>query len=178
MNLYKLPLINTVGVSNIRNAKALNTFQIIIAWVANEQEHTYNWFLNILKETIYNTFACSPEVFISNSNQVLRKAANNIFSVAKKMKVAYSEKINKVKEAFNEIKQAVAKKPILLLIIHPHWYLKHDLVSQLSSSLLSSDLVINKALYKLENKYKNLNNCESKATLLYKIEALAIEKNI
>ncbi|CAG8670966.1 7896_t:CDS:1, partial [Ambispora gerdemannii] len=40
-NLYKLPLINAVGVSNIDNAKVLNTYQIAMAWVANEQEYTY-----------------------------------------------------------------------------------------------------------------------------------------
>ncbi|CAG8812525.1 21135_t:CDS:2, partial [Cetraspora pellucida] len=85
MNLYKLPLINAVGISNIGNAKALNTYQIAMAWVANEQEPTYEWFLLTLKETIYNIFFCSPEVFVSDRALALRKAADKVFPEAKKM---------------------------------------------------------------------------------------------
>ncbi|CAG8540275.1 8787_t:CDS:1 [Cetraspora pellucida] len=84
-NLYKLPLINTIGISNIGNAKALNTYQIAIAWVANEQEPTYEWFLFTLKETIYDIFFCSPEVFVSDRALALRKATDKVFPEAKKM---------------------------------------------------------------------------------------------
>ncbi|CAG8844163.1 39649_t:CDS:2, partial [Gigaspora margarita] len=83
-NLYKLPLVNAVGVSNIGNTKALNTYQIAIAWVANEQKHIYTWFLNTLNETIYNVFSCFPEV-------------------------AYSGKMSEVEKAFDKIKQTIAK---------------------------------------------------------------------
>lgn len=40
--------------------------KIAMTWVANEQEHTYTWFLNTLKKTIYDIFSCSPEVFVSD----------------------------------------------------------------------------------------------------------------
>ncbi|CAG8675510.1 1112_t:CDS:2 [Ambispora gerdemannii] len=35
-NLYKLFLINIVGISNIDNVKVLNTYQIAMAWIANK----------------------------------------------------------------------------------------------------------------------------------------------
>ncbi|CAG8680438.1 5373_t:CDS:1, partial [Ambispora gerdemannii] len=54
----------------------------------------------------------------------------------------------------------------------------HDSVPLLSSLSLSTDIVINKALYKLEEKYESLNDCGSKVTFLQKIEALAAEKNV
>ncbi|CAG8664616.1 9369_t:CDS:1 [Ambispora gerdemannii] len=358
-NLYKLPLINAVGVSNIGNAKVLNTYQIAMAWVANEQEYTYEWFLRTLKETIYDTFFCSPEVFVSDRDQALRKAANSVFPEAKKMlciwhmlaqnlrtacrkffdsdkdydkflslvqQVAYAEEMSTVEKAFNEVKQAAMKSrdpnyiqnyleewkkdakgwmhvhtknyphmgirstqrvegshsglkkaieaasgleqvfshidrafrqqqlqmngafglnivsvdpfirnnerfeqllgkisrwaidqikreicetedndnansdtckcslrlnfklpcrhiipstgPIPLSLVHPRWLLKHDSVPSLSSSSLSTDIAISKALYKLEEKYESLNDCGSKVTFLQKIEALAAEKNV
>ncbi|CAG8612559.1 17979_t:CDS:2, partial [Racocetra fulgida] len=48
----------------------------------------------------------------------------------------------------------------------------------LSSSPLSIDKAISKALYKLEEKYESLSDCGSKATFLHKIEALASEEII
>ncbi|CAG8525863.1 11929_t:CDS:2, partial [Gigaspora margarita] len=324
-NLYKLPLINAVGVSNIGNAKSLNTYQIAMAWVENEKEYTYEWFLNTLKEVIYNAYFCSPEVFVSDKSQALRNAANKVFPDAKKMlciwhmlaqnlqtacrkffdsdedydklllsvqKVAYAEEMNIVEEAFDEVKKAAMKiqstqraegshgnlkkaieaasgldqvfshidrafrqhqlqkngafslnlisaDPFILnnmrfeqlvgkiskwaidqikreiceteennntdnsvckcrlclncklpcrhiipstgliplSIIHPRWFLKHEQVPLLPSSL-STDTAINKALYMLEEKYENLNDSESKATFLQKIEALIAEEAI
>ncbi|CAG8791507.1 921_t:CDS:2, partial [Dentiscutata erythropus] len=65
--------------------------------------------------------------------------------------------------------------PIPLSIIHSRWLLKYDSISILSSSLLP-DIAINKALYMLEEKYRSLNNCRSKAMLLNKINTLIDEK--
>ncbi|CAG8465614.1 2099_t:CDS:2, partial [Dentiscutata heterogama] len=84
-NIYKLSLINAVGVSNVGDSKALNTYTIAMAWVLNEQEPTYEWFLLTLKETIYDLFSCSPEVFISDRALAFRKAADKVFLEAKKM---------------------------------------------------------------------------------------------
>ncbi|CAG8766993.1 8571_t:CDS:2 [Cetraspora pellucida] len=196
-NLYKLPLINTVGVSNIGNAKTLNTYQI----------------------TIYNTFACSPEVFVSDRDQALQKAADSIFPAAKKMiyiwhilaqnlpttcrklfnsnedynklllsvqKVAYVKEINKVENTFNEVKQVVAKtersharlKKVIEAASGLEQYLKHNSVPLLFSSSLLIDIAASKALYKLKDKYKSLSDCGSKTTLLDKIKALVAKKNI
>ncbi|CAG8705270.1 45710_t:CDS:2 [Gigaspora margarita] len=58
------------------NAKSLNTYQIAMAWVENEKEHTYEWFLNTLKEVGYNAYFCSLEIFVSNRSQALQNAAN------------------------------------------------------------------------------------------------------
>ncbi|CAG8731261.1 4377_t:CDS:1, partial [Dentiscutata heterogama] len=55
------------------------------------------------------------------------------------------------------------------------WLLKHNSMHMLSSSL-SPDIAINKALYMLEEKYKNLNDCGSKATFLNKINTLIDEE--
>lgn len=85
-NLYKLPLINAVGVSNIgRKSNVLSTFQIAMAWLANEQEDTYAWFLQTLKEEVYDRFDCSPEVFMSDKDRALCNAAYRVFGDAKKM---------------------------------------------------------------------------------------------
>ncbi|KAG9295787.1 hypothetical protein G9A89_009016 [Geosiphon pyriformis] len=93
-----LPFINAVGISNIGNAKVLNTYQIAIAWIVNEQEYTYKWFLFTLKETIYDTFFCSPEVFFFDSNKNYDKFLLLVQQVAKE--------ISTVKKAFNEKKDA------------------------------------------------------------------------
>ncbi|CAG8497552.1 25207_t:CDS:2 [Cetraspora pellucida] len=257
-NLYKLPLINSVE---------------------NKKEYIYEWFLNTLKETVYDAFFCLPEVFVSDKSQALRNAANKFFDsdddyeklLLSIQKVAYAEEISIVEEAFEKIKQAAMKNrdfnyiqnyfeewkkdseywmyvytkhyphmgvqsrneqkeaialvgkisrwaidrikkeiceaqenydntinsicncslrlnfklpcchiipstgPIPLSIIHPRWLLKHDSVPLLPSSL-STNTAFNKALYMLEEKYANLNNSRSKASLLHKIEALIAEE--
>ncbi|CAG8522498.1 19153_t:CDS:2 [Dentiscutata erythropus] len=92
-NIYKLSLINAVGVSNVGDSKALNTYTIAIAWV-----------------------------FISDRALALRKAADKVFSEAKKIiciwhmlaqnlqtAFAYAEKMNEVKKAFNEVNKAAMK---------------------------------------------------------------------
>ncbi|CAG8580311.1 2958_t:CDS:2 [Gigaspora margarita] len=104
--IYKLILINAVGVSDIGNAKSLDTYQIAIAWVENEKEHTYKWFLNTLKEVIYDAYFCSLEVFVLDRSQALQNAANKVFPEAKKMLLAYAEEI---KEAFGKVKNAAMK---------------------------------------------------------------------
>ncbi|CAG8811813.1 10466_t:CDS:2, partial [Cetraspora pellucida] len=214
-NLYKLPLINSVE---------------------NEKEYTYEWFLNTLKETVYNAFFCSSEVFVSDKSKALQNVANKFFDsdddneklLLSIQKVAYAEKMSIVKEAFEEVKQAVMKSrdpnyiqnyfeewkkdseywmhvytkhyphigvfsyidrvfrqhqlqknealgPISLSIIHPLWLLKHNSVPLLPSSL-STDTAFNKALYMLKEKYTNLNDSRSKASLLHKIKALIAEE--
>ncbi|CAG8841189.1 26692_t:CDS:2, partial [Gigaspora margarita] len=124
-NLYKLPLVNAIGVSNIGNTKALKILTKL-QWLGlqmNRSTHIH-------------------EVFVSNKDLALQKAANNVFPTAKKMfciwhmlaqnlrttcrkffdsdedydkfllsvqKVAYSEKMSEVEKAFDEIKQTIAK---------------------------------------------------------------------
>ncbi|CAG8625957.1 3876_t:CDS:2, partial [Dentiscutata heterogama] len=92
-NLYKLPLINAVGVSNIGNAKSLNMYQIAIAWVENEKKYTYEWFLNTLKDVIYDAYFCSPEVLFQIDYDKLLLLVQ---------KIAYAEEMNIVEEAFDE----------------------------------------------------------------------------
>ncbi|CAG8640620.1 12224_t:CDS:2, partial [Dentiscutata heterogama] len=114
-------------------------------------------------------------------------------------KVAYAEEISIVKKAFDEKKDKecwinVFTKNYLHMGVYltqraeeSHGYLKkaieaasgldqYDSMPMLSSSLLP-DIAINKALYMLKEKYKNLNNCGSKATFLNKINTL-IDKEI
>ncbi|CAG8670982.1 7897_t:CDS:1 [Ambispora gerdemannii] len=67
---------------------------------------------------------------------------------------------------------------IPLSLVHFRWLLKHDSVPLLSSLSLLTDITISKALYKLEEKYKSLNDCGSKVIFLQKIEALAAKKNV
>ncbi|CAG8679847.1 7668_t:CDS:2 [Cetraspora pellucida] len=105
-NLYKLSLINSVGVNNIGKAKSLDIYQITMAW-----------FLNTLKETVYDTFFCSPEVFVSDKSQALRNAANKFFDsdndyeklLLSIQKVAYPKEMSIVEKAFEEVKQAAMK---------------------------------------------------------------------
>ncbi|CAG8577319.1 22376_t:CDS:2, partial [Dentiscutata erythropus] len=78
-----------------------------------------------------------------------------------------------LKWAIDQIKREIW--PIPLSIIHSRWLLKHDSISILPSSL-SPNIAINKALYMLEEKYRSLNDCGSKATLLNKINTLIDEE--
>ncbi|CAG8584699.1 19475_t:CDS:2 [Racocetra fulgida] len=75
--------------------------------------------------------------------------------------------INKIKKEICEIKENDNNEKN-----------NHCELPLLSSSSQSIDIAVNKALYKLEEKYKTLSDSGSKATLLQKIEALAIEENI
>ncbi|CAG8670583.1 1937_t:CDS:2 [Dentiscutata erythropus] len=65
--------------------------------------------------------------------------------------------------------------PVLLTLVHKRWHLKHDSVPSIPLSL-SIDMTISKVLYKLEEKYKHLNDSGSKATFLHKLEALVTEE--
>lgn len=84
-NVYKMPLINCVGVDNIGNSKSLHTFQIGMAWVSNEVEETYTWFLEQLKMVIYDITNTYPEVIMTDKDLALRSAADKVFPGAKKM---------------------------------------------------------------------------------------------
>ncbi|CAG8614803.1 14312_t:CDS:2 [Dentiscutata heterogama] len=230
-NIYKLSLINTVSVSNVGDSKALNTYTIAMAW-------------HMLAQNLRT--ACRK---FFNSNEDYNELLLSI------QKVAYAEKMNEVKKAFNEkndaeywihifiknyphmriqstqraegshsalkkaieaasdLEQAIDKiknevceigenkntdnspcdcslrlnyklpcryiipqtGPIPLALVHSCWYLKHDTILLLPPSL-STDFTITKILYKLEEKYENLNDSGSKATFLHKIEALASEE--
>ncbi|CAG8664125.1 19474_t:CDS:2 [Cetraspora pellucida] len=118
INLYKLPLINAVGISNIGNAKALNTYQIAMAWVANEQEPTYEWFLFILKETIYDIFFVPQKYLFQTGLWPLEKQQTRKFFDSDEeyneflltvQKVAYAEEMNEVEKAFKEVSQTIMK---------------------------------------------------------------------
>ena len=84
-NVYKMPLINCVGVDNIGNSKSLHTFQIGMAWVSNEVKETYTWFLEQLKMVIYDITNTYPEVIMTDKDLALRSAADKVFPGAKKM---------------------------------------------------------------------------------------------
>ncbi|CAG8732243.1 28528_t:CDS:2 [Dentiscutata erythropus] len=62
-----------------------NLFFTHIEAASHTAEYTYEWFLNTLKEVIYDAYFCSPEVFVSDRSQALRNAANKVFPEAKKM---------------------------------------------------------------------------------------------
>ncbi|CAG8847762.1 39715_t:CDS:2, partial [Gigaspora margarita] len=105
-NLYKLPLINAIGVSNIGNAKSLNTYQIAMAWVVNEQKH-----IDLaLQKAANNVFLAAKKMFCiwHILAQNLRTACRKFFDSNKDynkfllfiQKVAYSGEISKVKKAF------------------------------------------------------------------------------
>ncbi|CAG8800586.1 40591_t:CDS:2 [Gigaspora margarita] len=77
-NVYKFPLVSAVSISNITNEKgSLKTFQIAIAWMENENEDSYKWFLISLRKKVYDAYNCLPCVFMSDRDQALRNASRN-----------------------------------------------------------------------------------------------------
>ncbi|CAG8781003.1 16991_t:CDS:2 [Cetraspora pellucida] len=85
-NVYKFPLVSAVGISNIANEKgSLKTFQIVMAWMQNENEDSYKWFLTMLRKKVYDAYDCLPCVFMSDRDQALRNASREVFPEADKM---------------------------------------------------------------------------------------------
>ncbi|CAG8833035.1 40353_t:CDS:2, partial [Gigaspora margarita] len=85
-NVYKYPLVSAVGVNNISNEKgALASYQIAMAWMEDESEASYIWFLQTLRTRIYEFYGCIPEVFMSDRDQALRNAASKVFPESNKM---------------------------------------------------------------------------------------------
>lgn len=85
-NVYKFPLVSAVGISNITNEKgSLKTFQIAMAWIENEKEYSYRWFLKTLRSKIYDTYNCIPCVFMSDRDRAIRNASEEIFPEVDKM---------------------------------------------------------------------------------------------
>ncbi|CAG8563470.1 4980_t:CDS:2 [Cetraspora pellucida] len=85
-NIYKFPLVSAIGINNVSNKKeALASFQIAMAWMENESEASYTWFLQTLCTEIYNTYSCLPNIFMSDKDQALRNASSKVFSESNKM---------------------------------------------------------------------------------------------
>ncbi|CAG8852566.1 5609_t:CDS:2, partial [Gigaspora margarita] len=56
-NIYKFPLVSAIGINNVSNEKGtLVFFQIAMAWMEDETEASYTWFLQTLHTKIYNTY--------------------------------------------------------------------------------------------------------------------------
>ncbi|CAG8804216.1 32470_t:CDS:2 [Gigaspora margarita] len=85
-NIYKFPLVSAIGINNVSNKKgALASFQIAIAWIEDESEASYTWFLQTLCIEIYNTYGCLLDVFILDRDQALRNASSKVFPESNKM---------------------------------------------------------------------------------------------
>ncbi|CAG8857362.1 14645_t:CDS:1, partial [Gigaspora margarita] len=85
-NIYKFPLVSAIGINNVSNEKgSLASFQIAIAWMEDETEASYTWFLQTLCTEIYNTYSCLPDIFMSNRDQALRNALSKVFPESNKM---------------------------------------------------------------------------------------------
>ncbi|CAG8844811.1 15738_t:CDS:2, partial [Gigaspora margarita] len=85
-NIYKYPLISAIGINNISNEKGvLASYQIAMAWVDDESEASYTWFLQTLRTKIYNAYGCLPDVFMSDRDQALRNASSKVFPESNKM---------------------------------------------------------------------------------------------
>ncbi|CAG8756375.1 10498_t:CDS:2, partial [Cetraspora pellucida] len=85
-NIYKYSLVSVVGINNISNEKGvLATYQIAMAWIEDESEASYTWFLQTLRTKIYDIYGCLPEVFMSDRDQALRNASSKVFPTLDKM---------------------------------------------------------------------------------------------
>ncbi|CAG8696578.1 13689_t:CDS:2, partial [Dentiscutata heterogama] len=85
-NIYKYLLVSAVGINNISNEKGVLAFyQIAMAWIDNESEASYTWFLQTLRTKIYNAYGCLPDVFMSDRDQALRNASSKVFPESNKM---------------------------------------------------------------------------------------------
>lgn len=85
-NIYKYPLVSAIGINNISNEKGvLASYQIAMAWIEDESEASYIWFLQTLRSNIYDAYNCLPEVFMSDRDQALRNAADIVFPRSNKM---------------------------------------------------------------------------------------------
>ncbi|CAG8787707.1 23313_t:CDS:2 [Dentiscutata erythropus] len=63
----------------------LASYQIAMAWIDNESEASYTWFLQTLRTKIYNAYGCLPDVFMSDRDQALRNASSKVFPESNKM---------------------------------------------------------------------------------------------
>ncbi|CAG8489816.1 9715_t:CDS:2 [Dentiscutata erythropus] len=141
--------------TTMRLLKMLEEHQYIIRHQLAKDESMQNLFFTHIE--------AARQLFDSNENY-------NEFLLSVQ-KVAYSGEMNEVKKAFDEVKKTSAKTE------GSHSRLKKA-IEAASGLEQSIDIAVSKALYKLEEKYETLSDSGSKATLLQKIEALAIEENI
>ncbi|CAG8855080.1 17094_t:CDS:2, partial [Gigaspora margarita] len=85
-NIYKFLFVSAIGINNVSNEKGtLVSFQIAMAWMEDETEASYTWFLQTLYTEIYNTYGCLPDVFMSDRDQALRNASSKVFLESNKM---------------------------------------------------------------------------------------------
>ncbi|KAF0529911.1 protein FAR-RED ELONGATED HYPOCOTYL 3-like [Gigaspora margarita] len=70
MNVYKLPFVNIVGISNL-GINQLQTFGIAGAWISDESEKSYIWVAEMLASIIF--FDVIPLVFITDNDAGLSK---------------------------------------------------------------------------------------------------------
>ncbi|KAF0374575.1 protein FAR1-RELATED SEQUENCE 5-like [Gigaspora margarita] len=72
-NVYKLPFVNFVGISNL-GANHLQTFG---TWISDESEKSYTWIIEQFVSLIF--YDISPFVFITDNDAALICALRNIF---------------------------------------------------------------------------------------------------
>ncbi|KAL1928869.1 hypothetical protein VTP01DRAFT_2655 [Rhizomucor pusillus] len=81
-NIYKLPLVNIVGVNNVGlDRHRLATFAVAGAWISNEKTDSYTWIIQKLSEMVYENGHSTvlPNVIVSDNEQALINAINAIY---------------------------------------------------------------------------------------------------
>ncbi|CAG8781103.1 18028_t:CDS:2, partial [Dentiscutata erythropus] len=94
-NIYKYPLVSTVGINNISNEKGvLATYQIAIALIKDESEISYTWFLQTLRTKIYDAYGylLDIEVEALQLTETENKISHFLDAVKKAAKKANSSK--------------------------------------------------------------------------------------
>ncbi|CAG8604064.1 12325_t:CDS:2, partial [Racocetra fulgida] len=75
-NVYKLPFVNFVGISNL-GVNRLQTFGIAGAWISDESEKSYVWVVEQLASIVF--FDIFPLVFVTDNDAALIGAFKKIF---------------------------------------------------------------------------------------------------
>ncbi|CAG8768012.1 22310_t:CDS:2, partial [Dentiscutata erythropus] len=196
-NLYKLPLINIVG--TIYDAFSCSPEVFVSDKDLVLQKATNNVFPIAKKYKDYDKFLLSVQtIAYSEKISEVEKAFDEMKQAITKSKnpIYIQSYLEKWKKDANALKKAIkAASGLEQVFSHINRaFCQHKLQTNdaLGLNFISADSFIlnnkrfeqllgkisNKALYKLEEKYESLSDCESKAIFLHKIEALAAEENI
>ncbi|CAG8785416.1 30737_t:CDS:2, partial [Gigaspora margarita] len=167
MNVYKLPFINFVGISNI-GINRLQTFGIAGAWISDESEKSYIWVVEKLFSLIF--FDIVSPVFITDNDAVLIGALKKIFLQSEHLLCIwhvlnnFKKNLRKhfVDDSYNEIIKIIEK------IIYSGDYKALNLAIALYETLASS-LNASEAIKYLDRKVLNRFS-NQKSTLLEKLD--------
>ncbi|CAG8767262.1 14497_t:CDS:2 [Gigaspora margarita] len=117
-NIYKFLLISAIGINNVSNEKAtLVPFQIAMAWVEDETEASYTWFLQTLRTEIYNTY---DAVCMAYSKIKLKANCHKLFKTDDDYEVFKKEVVNlrfttveeQISQSLSAVKKALKKAHI------------------------------------------------------------------